>query len=343
MSIAIRAYQLDKTATPISLQRVMLAVAKPGPQEVLVQVAAASLNYRDVLTLRGQNGEFADQLVPLSDAAGIVCAVGSAVSRWRVGDRVMSSFFPNWQSGSFKQEYLSAALGGGQTPGVLAEQVLFDQHAVVAVPAHLSLAQAATLPCAGLTAWNGLFTRGALRRGETVLIQGTGGVALFALQLAVAQGARAIVISSSDAKLQRAKTLGAWQTINYRSHANWHELARELTGGRGVDHVVELGGLETFERSIAALAAGGRIAQIGVLSGFGANPNLQSVLFLNASVNGICVGSAEQLEALCAFISEHQISPIIDREFDFTETPEAFAYLAGAEHFGKVVIRLDQA
>lgn len=343
MSTAVRAYQLDKTTTPISLQRVMQVAPKPGPNEVLVQVAAASLNYRDVLTLRGQNGEFADQLVPLSDAAGIVCAVGAAVSRWQVGDRVMSSFFPNWQTGPFKQEYLSAALGGGQTHGVLAEQVLFNQHALVAVPAHLSLAQAATLPCAGLTAWNGLFTRGDLRRGETVLIQGTGGVALFALQLAVAQGARAIVISSSDAKLQRAKALGAWQTINYREHANWHEQVRELTAGLGADHVLELGGLETFERSIAALAAGGRIAQIGVLSGFGASPNLQSVLFLNATINGICVGSAEQLEALCGFISKHQISPIIDREFDFTETPEAFAYLESAEHFGKVVIRLDQA
>ena len=343
MSATIRAYQLNKSAAAVELQAVLLAAPKPGPQQVLVRVAAASLNYRDLLTLRGQNGEFADHLIPLSDAAGTVCAVGSAVTRWQVGDRVMSSFFRDWHSGPFKQGYLTAALGGGQTSGVLAEQVVFEQHALVAVPEHLSLAEAATLPCAGVTAWNGLFTRGQLRAGETVLVQGTGGVALFALQLAVAQGARVIVTSSSDAKLQRAKALGAWQTINYRTHPNWHELARELTGGEGVDHVLELGGLQTFERSIAALAAGGRIAQIGVLSGFGASPNVQSILFLNASINGVCVGSAEQLTALAAFLTTHQIKPIIDREFSFAEVPEAFAYLAGAEHFGKVLIRLDQA
>lgn len=311
-----------------------------APREIRIEVHATSLNYRDLLVLRGPSGDTRDGLIPLSDAAGTILEVGAAVTLWQVGQRVAPTFFVDWQSGPFKKAYLSTARGGGATDGVLSRQIVASEGSVVEIPSHLSYAEAATLPCAAVTAWQALIERGGLKSGETVLIQGTGGVALFALQLAAAIGARPIVISSSDRKLQRATELGAWNTLNYRTHPDWDKAVLELTGGEGADHVLELGGPKTFDQSISCVAAGGKIAQIGVLTGFGPTPNLLPLQFLNAQIHGICVGSGEHFAAMNCFLQRHQIKPVIDTEFDFDRTAEAYTYLESGQHFGKVVINV---
>lgn len=334
-----QSYRLAPNGATHTLRRHEGAAGQPGPGQVLVQIAAASLNYRDLLTLQDTAGNRAG-LVPLSDGAGTVLALGSGVTRWKVGDRVSPGFFPAWHDGAFSPAVLAQALGGGQTDGVLSQHIVADEAALVAVPEHLSLAEAATLPCAGVTAWHALFERGALQAGETVLVQGTGGVALFGLQLAVAQGARVIVTSSSDDKLARARALGAWKTINYRKQPAWEQAALDHTQGLGVDHILELGGPDTYERSIAAIAPGGRIAQIGVLSGFVSRPNLVPLQFKNASIHGICVGSVAMYERLNAFVARHGIHPVIDQSFAFDDVPAAYERLQSAAHFGKLVITL---
>ena len=267
-------------------------------------------------------------------------AIGSGVTRWRVGDRVSVNFFPAWHSGAFSRTALETALGGGQTDGMLSEYVVADEASLVAIPEHLSLAEGATLPCAAVTAWHALFERGHLQAGETVLVQGTGGVALFGLQLAAAHNARVIVTSSSDAKLACAKAMGAWKTINYRTQPAWDAAALDFTDGKGVDHILELGGPDTYNRSISAIAPGGRIAQIGVLTGFASQPNILPLQFKNASIDGICVGSVEHFERLNQFLATHRIHPVIDKTFAFDESPAAYKHLASAAHFGKVVIDL---
>lgn len=314
---------------------------RPTPQahQVLVQVAATSLNYRDHLVLQGLRDTRAG-LTPLSDAAGTVVAVGAEVVRWREGDRVSPAFFAAWADGPFRSHHLASALGGGQTDGVLAEFIVVDAAALVAVPEHLSLEEAATLPCAGVTAWHALFERGQLQPGETVLVQGTGGVAMLALQMASAHGARVIVTSSSDHKLARARQLGAWQTINYRSQPDWDVAALELTDGEGLDHILELGGTDTYVRSLNAIGHGGRIAQIGVLTGFDAAPPIAAMQFKNASIHGICVGSAAHHVRLNQFLAQHQIHPLIDHTYSADETEAAYAALAASRHMGKLVIRL---
>ncbi len=339
MTNAIR-YTLARTGDQLSLTPGMVAVPILAPNQILIKVKAASLNYRDLLNIGDFDGT-RDGLIPLSDAAGIVDAVGGAVTRWKVGDRVSPNFFPAWHGGNFSPAHLSNALGGGQTDGVLAAFIAIEESAVVGVPEHLSFIEAATLPCAGVTAWHALFERGKLRAGETVLVQGTGGVALFGLQLAVAQGARVIVTSSSDAKLDRARALGAWKTINYVNEPEWDRAAQLLTDGRGVDHILELGGPDTYDRSISAIAPGGQIAQIGVLSGFGSQPNLTPLQFKNATINGVCVGSVEHYERLNAFVSEHAIRPVIDATFAFDDAFQAYETLRSANHFGKLAIALD--
>ena len=314
---------------------------QPGPGEVLVRVEAASLNYRDLLVLRGQYPLAAhDGLVPLSDGAGTVAMVGSGVTHRRTGDRVAQAFFPGWTAGAFRRPYGRVSLGGGDTDGMLAEYVVAPADAVVAVPESLSPEEAATLPCAAVTAWHALMVRGGLQPGDTVLVQGTGGVALFGLQFATALGARVIVTSSSDAKLERARALGAWGCVNYRSHPDWEMEVRRLTDGEGASHILELGGAGTFDRSLACVAAGGHIAQIGVLTGFDVAPNLRPLMAANASIDGIFVGSAEHFAAMNAFIAAHGIKPVVDRVFAFDETPAAYDHLASGRHFGKVVIRL---
>ena len=277
----------------------------PGPNEVRIEVAAASLNYRDLIVLdSAANGSY-DGRIPLSDAAGRITAVGDEVTSWRVGDKVAASFFRDWLGGPFKAGYMGSALGGSASDGVLAECIVLPQTSVVAIPGHLSMEQAATLPCAAVTAWQALVTRGRLRSGETVLIQGTGGVALFALQFAVALGARAIVLSSSDTKLDRAKQLGASMVINYRTIPEWDKAVLESTAGEGANVVVELGAPDTYDRSIRSVAAGGRIAQIGVLTGFGPTPNLARLQSMNADILGITVGSGEHFSAMNGYIAEN--------------------------------------
>ncbi len=337
---AAAAYRLTSSGAGFSLVRSTGTVQHPAKHKVVVRIGAASLNYRDLLVRQNAGSDTKSGLIPLSDGAGTVEAIGPDVTRWRVGDRVSPTFFADWQTGPFRQAYLASARGGGVVDGVLSHLVEIDEQALVRVPAHLSLAEAATLPCAGVTAWQALFVRGRLQEGETVLVQGTGGVALLALQLAVAAGARAIIISSSDAKLERAEALGAWRTINYRHRPDWDRAVLDLTNGEGANHVLELGGPETFERSIAAVAHGGTIAQIGVLTGFGPAPNLNSLQFKNATIHGICVGSGQHHAELNTFLERHDVHPIIDHRFAFDDAPAAYDALKAARHFGKLVINV---
>lgn len=311
-----------------------------NPQHVLVRIEAVSLNYRDLLILRGQLGQVREGLVPLSDGAGTVVATGNAVTRWRNGDRVAPIFYPAWTCGPYREAYGPSALGGGDSDGVLAELIAVPEESLAGIPDALNTEEASTLPCAALTAWQALVVRGQVKTSDTVLIQGTGGVALFALQFATALGARTIVLSSSDEKRERARQFGAWATVNYRTTPDWDIEVRRLTDGRGVSHILELGGPDTFDRSLRALAAGGRIAQIGVFTGFGPQSNLFRLQLINADINGINVGSGEQFNAMNEFIAVHGIKPVIDRSFTFDETEAAYDYLASGQQFGKIVIKL---
>lgn len=311
-----------------------------GPRDVLVRIKAASLNYRDLLVIDGKYGGAGDGLIPLSDGAGFVERTGAGVTRWRAGDRVAPIFFQDWISGPYKRAYGASALGG-ERPGVLSDFIVIPEDSLVRIPDHLSFEEAATLPCAAVTAWQALFPRGGLTADGTVLVQGTGGVALFALQFAQAVGARVIVLSSSNEKLARARTLGAWQGINYQAVPDWHEEVLRLTGGEGATHILELGGPETFDRSLMSLAPSGRIAQIGVLTGFGPRSNLLPLQGLNADVTGILVGSGAHFTAMNdLMISRHLIKPVIDRVFPFAEAQAAYDHLRSGRHFGKVVIQL---
>lgn len=329
-----RCYTLAAEGLSMSLSR----PAALGPLDVRVAINAASLNYRDLLVAKDHRGAAATGLIPLSDGAGEVVEVGSAVTDWKAGDRVMPAFFQTWQDGPFTPACFSGALGGA-IDGVLADQITVPESGLVRIPDHLSFAQAATLPCAAVTAWGALFERGRpLKEGDILLVQGTGGVALFGLQFAKAVGARVVVLSSSDDKLARAKTLGADFSINYRTTPEWASAVRDATGGHGADHILELGGPETFAQSIAAVAANGSIAQIGVLTGYGAAPNLNGLFSANATINGIMVGPRVFLERVAAFIARHDIKPVIDRTFTFDQAAGAYAHLAAAGHMGKIVI-----
>lgn len=337
---SFRTYQLEQTGNAYQLVKAELPRVPLAPGQVRIKVGAASLNYRDMLIRAGHGGPVRPGLIPLSDGAGTVVEVGAGVTRWKLGDRVAPGFFASWREGRFQREHLASSLGGGRTDGVLSEEITADEDAVVEVPAHLTLAEAATLPCAAVTAWHALMARGRLAAGDTVVIQGTGGVALFALQLAVAQGARAIVLSSSDDKLRRTQEMGAWQTVNYRTTPSWHEEVLRLTEGRGADLVLELGGQETYDRSIASLAAGGTIAQVGVLTGFVPKPNVLPLQFANASIQGICVGAQSHFAELNAFLSAHAIKPVIASVYPFDEAAAAYEDFAATERFGKIVITL---
>lgn len=332
-----RHFRLVASGAVLDLMSTVGAVEQPGRGQVLIRVGAASLNYRDLI-IRQDASSNRDGLVPLSDGAGTIVALGAEVARWQLGDRVSINFFPTWKTGPFSPSILAKALGGGETNGMLSQYVIADADSLVRVPDHLSLPEASTLPCAALTAWHALFERGKLEPNQTVLVQGTGGVAVFALQFAVALGARVIVTSSSDDKLTRARTLGAWQTINYRSRPNWDEEVIAMTDGRGVDHVLELGGPGTYNRSISAVAPGGSIAQIGVLTGFASQPQILPLQFKNANIHGICVGSVEQFVRMNQFIGDHRIRPVIDSTFAFDDAVSAYEHVRSAGHFGKVVI-----
>ncbi|HVT18374.1 MAG TPA: NAD(P)-dependent alcohol dehydrogenase [Thermoanaerobaculia bacterium] len=313
---------------------------RPGFGQVVVRVRAASLNYRDLLTIEGRyNPKQPLPLIPCSDGAGEVVATGEGVSRVRVGDRVCGAFAQRWIAGEPTRERLRSTLGG-PLDGMLAELVALDQEGVVRVSGHLTDEEAATLPCAAVTAWSALVTEGGLAAGETVLVQGTGGVSLFALQLARLAGARVIATSSSDEKLGRARELGAAEGINYRAEPQWGKRVRELTGGAGADHVIEVGGAGTFQQSLQAVRFGGRISLIGNLAGSSAEVMLTSILMQRIRVQGILVGHRESFEAMNRAIELHRLRPVIDRVFPLAEARQAFEHMAAGGHFGKICIRL---
>ncbi len=333
----MRAYRLSQPGSIEGLSKVDLPTPKPGAGQVLVKVAACSLNYRDLMICLGQYRVGAKpDLIPLSDGAGEVVEVGAGVTRVKAGDRVASCFFQRWPGGEQWPDTQASALGGGRD-GMLAEYVVLEDEGVVKLPGHLSMEAAATLPCAALTAWHALVEHGRLAAGQTVLVQGTGGVSIFALQFAHMMGAQVIATSSSDDKLERAKRLGATHGVNYKRTAEWDKAAIELTGGRGVDQVVEVGGAGTFMRSLGAIRSGGKVSVIGVLSGpADVNPTL--ILAKRANVQGISVGSTQMFEAMNRAIAHAGLKPVIDKVFGFDEAPAAYRHLKSAAHFGKVVI-----
>ena len=311
---------------------------QPGAGEVLVRMRAVSLNYRDLLMTKGQyNPKMRLPRVPCSDGAGEVIAIGSGVTRFEVGDPVVGIFMQRWLGGGIVESYAKSALGG-EIDGTLAEQMIFSEEGLLPMPKHLTMEEAATLPCAAVTAWHAL-TSGGLQAGDSILLQGTGGVSIFGLQLARAMGARTLITSSSDAKLAKAKALGAHATCNYRLHSDWEKWCRSETHGIGVDHILEVGGAGTLEKSMKAIRAGGRISLIGVLSGMG-TMNPLPLLIRNVTLEGIFVGSRAMFEAMNKALELHQIKPIVDRVFDFAQFPDALQYLESGAHFGKVVIRL---
>jgi NADPH:quinone reductase-like Zn-dependent oxidoreductase len=312
----------------------------PAFGHVRVRLQAASLNFRDLLMIRGQyNPKQPLPLIPLSDGAGEVVGLGDGVTRFQVGDRVMPIFAQRWLAGEPTKARLLSALGG-PLDGTLVEEVALHEDGLVLVPAHLSWEEAATLPCAAVTAWSALVTQGGLEAGDTVVVLGTGGVSLFALQIAQLHGARVIVTSSSDAKLERARALGAAETINYQAVPDWEKRVRELTGGTGADHVIEVGGGGTFARSVRAVRIGGRISLIGVLAGNATEVNLAPILMQNIRIQGVIVGSRETFEHLLRAVGHHQLRPVVDRVFPFAEARAAFDHMAGQGHFGKIVVRM---
>ncbi|MBI1917836.1 MAG: NAD(P)-dependent alcohol dehydrogenase [Planctomycetes bacterium] len=312
---------------------------KPGFGQVVLKMRAFSLNYRDLLVVKGAyNPKLRLPLVPLSDGVGEVSALGEGVRRVKVGDRVAGLFMQKWLAGPIDEEKAKSSLGGGGT-GMLAESVVLHEDGVLRVPEYLGDDEAATLPCAAVTAWHALVAEGAVKAGDTILTQGTGGVSLFALQFARLLGARVLITSSSDAKLKRALDLGASEGINYKTTPDWDKKVRELTGDVGVDHVVELGGAGTLGRSLKAVRMGGRISLIGVLTGSG-EVNPMPALMKNARLQGIYVGSREMFEAMNRALALHRLRPTVDRVFPFEQAREAFHYLESAAHFGKIALRV---
>ncbi len=333
----MNAWQITSAGGIDALSATTRPVEQPAHGQILVRVRAVSLNYRDLLHVLGYADQDRWPLVPCSDGAGDVVAVGAGVTRFKVGDKVAGTFFQRWVSGNVSPAVMESALGGRQQ-GMLAEHVILSEEGAVAIPAGWSYAQASTLPCAALTAWHALVTKGRVRAGETVLVLGTGGVSLFALQIAKMHGARVILTSSSDDKLARARAMGADETINYRQFSDWEQRVLELTGGLGVDHVVEVGGAGTFEKSCASARFGGNVWLIGVLTGFESTINPISVLFKSLSVQGIYVGSRDMFDAMNAAFSANELKPVIDREFAFADAPAAFHYMQAAGHFGKIIV-----
>ena len=315
----------------------------PGPGEIVVKIHAVSLNYRDLMIVLGQygpGGEMPHGLVPLSDGAGEVTAIGAGVSRVAMGDRVAGTFFQHWIDGHILNVYQKSALGGAIN-GVFAEYVLLSEDGVVLLPDYLSYAEGATLPCAAVTAWNGLIEQGGLTAGQTVLLLGTGGVSVFALQIAKLHGARVIITSSSDEKLMRAKALGADETLNYKADPDWEKTVWSMTGKAGVDHVVEVGGPGTLEKSLQAARQGGALALIGVLSDPSAKISPIPIFGKSLRVNGIYVGSRAMFQRMLTAFTVNQVHPVIDRTFSFAEAREAYAYLQSGAHFGKIVLTME--
>ncbi|WP_031497150.1 zinc-dependent alcohol dehydrogenase family protein [Bryobacter aggregatus] len=309
-----------------------------GPGQVLVRMRAASLNFRDLLLATGKY----DPKLPMprvmgSDGAGEVIGLGEGTKRFRLGDRVAGIFMQGWLAGRYRDSYASSALGGA-IDGVFSQEVVLDEEGLVAIPQHLSFEEAAALPCAGVTAWNSLFASGDLRSGETVLVLGSGGVSVFALQLAKAAGARVIATSSQPEKMEMLKAMGADWVLNYKEVADWGKV---IAKAGGVDHVVEVGGAGSLEQSLLAVRGGGRVSLIGVLSGAAGPINIGRVLHKHVTVQGIYVGSREMFEAMNAAIVQNHIRPVIDSVYEGAQIQEALRHMESAGHFGKIVLRLD--
>lgn len=338
----MKRYEVHGEYGPDSLRLCELTEPQPAPGEVLVRVWACSLNYRDLLVASGRYGGAVERgRVPLSDGAGEVLSVGEGVRRFEPGDRVASLFFRDWQGGPFTPEVRSSDLGGN-LDGMLSEYVVMPENALIHIPEHLSFAEAAALPCAGVTAYHGLMDRGELAAGKTVLVMGTGGVSMFALLLAKATGAKVIATTSSDEKAVKLYELGAEHVVNYKTCPDWDAEIWRLTDKRGVDNIVEVGGAGTLERSINCLALGGHVALIGVLSGAAGTSFPFPLVLKNARMDGIYVGSRTHFEDLNRTLAIHEISPVIHKEFPFAEAKQAYNFLANGSHIGKVVINLDQ-
>ncbi len=314
---------------------------EPGPGQILVKMRAASLNFRDQLVLRGGYGsrQKTERLIPLSDGAGDVVAVGPGVTRFKAGDRVVNSFFPGWLAGPPSESFLEEDLGG-LMDGVACELRVFSQDAVLPVPDNLSYVEAATLPCAAVTAWNAVRAQGAIGPEHTVLTQGSGGVAIFALQFARAAGARVIAISSTDEKLARLGELGAQHGISYRADPEWGKQARRLTKGQGVDLVVETAGAETLKQSMRAVRMGGMIAMIGVVSGPKAELNLPLVAMGSLRIHGVAVGNRQHLQDVLAACATNGIKPVIDQVVPLADLPEAYRRLESGQQFGKICVEI---
>jgi NADPH:quinone reductase-like Zn-dependent oxidoreductase len=337
----MKAYVVKKGST--SLEGLVLTEVRdpePGPHQVLVRIRATSLNYRDHLIVIGKypGGAVDRDTIPLSDGAGEVIATGAAVTKFKAGDRVAGAFFQVWKDGP--RTFLPPALGVPMD-GVLSEYAVFHENGTVRIPDNLSFAEAATLPCAGVTAWSALMVIGKpVRPGDTVLCQGTGGVSMLALQFAKAAGARVIVTSSSEEKIARALALGASDGINRKTHPEWDQEVMRLTDGRGVDHIVEIGGAGSLARSYRSIGFGGKIGLIGFLSGPEADPNPYPLMMKGGSLHGVGVGSTASFEELNRAIEVNRIQPVVDKVFPFDAAPEAFRCLGAGDLFGKIVITL---
>jgi NADPH:quinone reductase-like Zn-dependent oxidoreductase len=337
----MRVMQIQDAWGPEHIRRAERPDPTPGPGEVLIRMQAASLNYRDLVVSRRGYGRRSGELplVPVSDGAGTVEALGEGVTRVRVGDLVCPIFCPGWIAGPFREEHWVGTLGGPRD-GVMQEYMVLSQEGVVKAPDHLDAMQAATLPCAAVTAWSALVSQGPIKAGDVVLVQGTGGVSLFALLFAKLHGARVIATSSSDRKLERVKAMGADHVVNYRTTPEWHRVAREITDGAGVDFVVEVGGAGTLESSVRAVRASGTVALIGVLSGAASQLGLGAVVTRNIRLQGVTVGSRAVFEEMARAVALHRIEPPVDeRLFAFEEVGAAIEAMPGGQHFGKICCR----
>ena len=335
----MKKYQLLEGSTDMgSLKLVECDKPAPAAGEVLIRMHATSLNYRDHAVVTGNyfGGILKRDTVPLSDGAGEVAEVGPDVTRIRKGDRVAGTFFQGWVDGIPDRTAMNAL--GSPADGVLAEYVVLSERGVVTIPDHLSYEEAACLPCAGVTAWNALCVSGNVRAGHTVLLLGTGGVSIFALQFAKMSGARVIITSKDDKKLERAKKLGADLTINYMKTPDWHEKVLEMTNGRGVDYVVEVGGAGTLARSFQSVGFRGQVSLIGVLSGREGDTNPHPLMLRNARLVGIMVGSRAMFEEMNEAIAVNEMHPVVDKVFPFEKAADAYAFHLAGKHFGKVVI-----
>lgn len=335
----MKLYEITEPKGIDSLKLTERPTPKPGPGEVLMRVRAASLNYRDLALSKGGLARMMKlPLVPVSDGAGDVVEVGPGVATLKKGDRVAGIFTQCWLAGPPTTGMYTTSLGGG-VDGMLAEYVVLREEGFVRIPEYMSYEEAATLPCAAVTSWNALVVEGHLKPGDSVLVMGTGGVSIFALQIAKMYGARVLATSSSDAKLKRLKELGAAEVVNYKTMPDWDKRVLELTGGLGVDHVVEIGGAGTLPRSINAVKTGGVVSLIGILSGAG-QIDPMPLLFKNARIQGILVGSREMFEAMNRAFEINRIHPVIDKVFPFDQAREAYRHLESGTHFGKVCIAI---